>query len=349
MVGTCRAFSVAICLLLVGQPGLAAAAETLQRFEFLQIRMGIPVSLTVYGADEQVANNAARAAYARLREIDRIMSDYDPDSELMRLCRESRPGHPVTVSGELFHVLSESVALSRRTDGAFDVSIGPVVRLWRQARRKRAMPDPEQLARARESVGFEAICLHPERKTVELRKSGMRLDLGGIAKGYAAEEARRILAEHDLKRVLVDAGGDIVAGDPPPDRPAWTIAIQPLKRKDGETAQILRLANVAVATSGDAYQYVEIDGVRYSHIVDPATGLGLTQSSSVTVIAPDGMTADSLASAVSVLGPKVGLKLIEQTKGIEALIVVAGPDGPVAHESSGFDRYRSRPVTDASR
>ncbi|MFG0335949.1 MAG: FAD:protein FMN transferase [Maioricimonas sp. JB049] len=337
---------MAICLLLVGQSGTATAAETLQRFEFLQIRMGIPVSLTVYGADEQAANKAARAAYARIREIDRIMSDYDPDSELMQLCRMSRAGHPVRVSDELFYILSESVKHSRNTDGAFDVSIGPVVRLWRQTRRKRELPDPESLARARASVGFEAICLNREQQTVELRKSGMRLDLGGIAKGYAADEARRVLAEHGLNRVLIDAGGDIVAGDPPPDRPAWIIAIQPLRSRDGESVQTLQLAEGAVATSGDAYQYVEIEGVRYSHIVDPATGLGLTQSSSVTVIAPDGTTADSLASALSVLGPEDGLKLIEQTKGVEALIVVAGPDGPVAHASSGFDRYRSRTAAD---
>ncbi|MFG0294366.1 MAG: FAD:protein FMN transferase, partial [Maioricimonas sp. JB045] len=131
----------------------------------------------------------------------------------------------------------------------------------------------------------------------------------------------------------------IVAGDPPPDRPAWTIAIQPLGKASSKDALTLQIARTAVATSGDAYQYVEIDGVRYSHIVDPATGLGLTQSSSVTVIAADGTTSDSLASAVSVLGPERGMQLIEQTKGVEALIVVAGADEPVTYRSSGFEAF----------
>lgn len=331
--------SLVIWLVLAGVSTREAAAGKLQRFEFLQIRMGIPVSLVVYGPDEHAANNAAREAYDRLREIDRIMSDYDPDSELMQLCRTSRPGHPVKVSNELFHVLNEAVRLSRRTDGAFDVSIGPVVRLWRQARRKRELPDTDQLTLARQQVGFEAIRLDPEHQTVELRKSGMRLDLGGIAKGYAADEALRILREHGVPRSLVDAGGDIVAGDPPPDRPAWTIAIQPLGKASSKDALTLQIARTAVATSGDAYQYVEIDGVRYSHIVDPATGLGLTQSSSVTVIAADGTTSDSLASAVSVLGPERGMQLIEQTKGVEALIVVAGAEEPVTYRSSGFEAF----------
>ena len=148
----------------------------------------------------------------------------------------------------------------------------------------------------------------------------MRLDLGGIAKGYAADEALRVLCTRGIDRALVDAGGDVVIGDPPPGRIGWRIGIAPLE-VDGAPSRYLTLAQSAIATSGDAFQFVEIGGQRYSHIVDPRTGFGLNHRQSVTVRARDGITADSLATAVSVLGPEEGLQLIKATGGARALIV----------------------------
>jgi FAD:protein FMN transferase len=310
-----------------------------QKQEFLQIRMGVPVNIQVYAADPALANQAVEAAYERMRELDRILSDYDPDSELMQLVHTAVPGKDIPVSGELLRVLQESQTVSERSDGAFDVTVGPIVRLWRRARRRRAMPDPQDLAAALTSVGYRNLRIDADESTVALLLPEMRIDLGGIAKGYAADEALRVLREHGLSQALVDAGGDIVAGDPPPGRNGWRIAIEALH--SGDSAEnLIELSNASVATSGDAYQFVEIDGVRYSHIVDPKTGLGLTTRSSVTVIAPTGMQADSLASAVSVLGPERGIELIENTSDTEAFVVTADESGSThTFQSSGFGTF----------
>jgi thiamine biosynthesis lipoprotein len=153
----------------------------------------------------------------------------------------------------------------------------------------------------------------------------MRLDLGGIAKGYAGDAALKVFLEHGLQKVINDAGGDLVVGEPPPGKAGWRIGIAPLEKVDGPPSRVLEIKNAAVATSGDAFQFVEIAGVRYSHLVNPKTGLGLAVRSSVTVIAPTRIEADSLASAVSVLGPEAGLELIESTKDAAALIVMGEP------------------------
>ena len=317
-------------------PELTSPERQLQRFDYAQPRMGVAFHISLYSPDEAVANNAARAAYARVKQLNQLLSDYEPDSELMQLCRRSGPGKPVAVSPELFCVLRRAIALSQASDGAFDVTVGPLVLLWREARRTRKLPDPAELTAARESVGWKHVRLNAEQRTVELRKPGMRLDLGGIAKGYAADEALRVLQEHGVTQALIAAAGDIVAGDPPPGRDHWRIGIAPVDSPDGEPSRYLQLANAAVSTSGDAFQYVEIDGVRYSHIVDPRTGVGLTTRSSVTVVAEDGITADSLASAVSVLGPERGMDLIESRENTAALFVVLEGDKPRTVESKSF-------------
>lgn len=315
------------------QAAEATGEAELQRYEFVERQMGVPFRIALYAPDEAAANAAARAAYRRVKFLNGLLSDYEPDSELMRLCRTSGPGRPVVVSPELHHVLLRSVALSRQTDGAFDVTVGPLVQLWRQARRNRTLPDADRLAAARQLVGYRQIRIDRKDRTVELLQAGMRLDLGGIAKGYAADEALAVLQAHGVTRALVDAGGDMMLGDPPPGTDGWRIGVASLTQPDEAPDRVLLLKNIAVATSGDAYQFVEIDGRRYSHLIDPRTGLGLTTPSSVTVVASDGLTADSLASAVSVLGPQRGLKLIESIDNAAALVVVLEGDEPAIYES----------------
>ena len=332
--------AAALCLTAVLLATPPTAASQPGRYEFMQIQMGMPFTITLYSADEALANKAARAAHARVKELNAILSDYDPDSELMRLCRSSGPGKPVKVSPELFFVLQKSLAFSQQSDGAFDVTVGPIVDLWRRARRKRELPDPDQLAAALEKVGHEKIRLNEKDRTVELLVPGMRLDLGGIAKGYAADEALRVLREHGITVALIAAAGDITAGDPPPGRDAWRVGIAPFGEPGGKPARFVNLKNAAISTSGDAFQFVELAGTRYSHIVDPMTGLGLTTRSSATVIAANGITADALASAVSVLGPERGMELIERTKGVEALIVFLKDGRPVPRESKWFGGMR---------
>ncbi len=309
----------------------------LHRFQFARTEMAVPVKIVLYAPDAATATKAADAAFARMRHLNSILSDYDPQSELRRLGTNAAGGRAVPVSRDLWRVLSHAQTLAKRADGAFDVTVGPIVRLWRRARRRGMLPSPQRLESARALVGYRLIRLDAEHQTVELLKDGMRLDLGGIAKGYAADETLRVLKKFGVDRALIDAGGDIVLGDPPPGVPGWRIGIAdaPQKMADKEgNRRVLLLANCAVATSGDTWQFVEIAGRRYSHIVDPRTGVGLTDHGSVTVVARRGVTADGLASAVSVLGPDGGLKLIEATPHAAALVVRA-PHGKIeTYESS---------------
>ncbi|MBN1420430.1 MAG: FAD:protein FMN transferase, partial [Planctomycetes bacterium] len=223
-----------------------------------------------------------------------------------------------------------------------DVTVGPVVRLWRYARRLHELPEPDLLREALSLVDYRLIRLDASRRTVRLAKPGMRIDLGGIAKGYAADEAVKVLRAHGIAAALVDAGGDMALGDPPPDRSGWRIGVAP--HRDGAPRRFLVVARAGVATSGDAYQHVTIGGRRYSHIVDPRTGLGLTDRSAVTIVASDGMTADALASAVSVLGPERGLALIEATPGAAGFIVRA-PEGK--EETRASKRWEEIPADPA--
>lgn len=302
------------------------------RFAFEQVEMAVPVKIVLYAPDEAAATTAARTAFGRIHDLNRVLSDYDPESELRKLEIAAAEGEPVSVGEDLFRVLARSQELARRSEGAFDVTVGPVVRVWRRARQRGGLPLDRRLAPARELVGYKLLRLDPEEKTVTFAKPGMRLDFGGIAKGYAVDEALAVLREHGISRALVDAGGDMALGDPPPGEPGWRVGVAPLDA-DGPPSRILVLENTAVATSGDLWQFVEIRGRRYSHIVDPRTGQALTQRSSVTVVAPEGMTADGLASALSVLGPEKGLALADATPGVAALIVRATGNGIEVHES----------------
>lgn len=315
----------------------------LRRFEFQRTLMGVPFAAAFYAPDEASANKAIAAVWARIEHLNSLMSDYDSNSELMRLCRESSPGRPVPVSRELFRVLSKSVEVSDMSDGAFDVSVGPLIKLWRRARRQKELPDPKLLQEARELIGWKNLRLHCETCSVELLKPGMKLDLGGIAVGYAADEGIRILKQHGIARAMIDGSGDIVVSDSPPGTIGWRIGIASLREPDAAPTQFATLANCSISTSGDAYQFVEVGGRRYSHIVDPKTGVGLTERCSVTIIAPDGITADALATAVSVLGSERGLKVVESQNCVAALIVTLAGERQVTRTSSRWGKLANRP------
>jgi thiamine biosynthesis lipoprotein len=312
-----------LALALAARP---APAAPLERFSYAEPHMGTQFQVIVYAEGEAQARAAVKAAFARAAELNGIMSDYDAASELMRLCAKAGGG-PVKVSDELFFVLRRARDVSKLSDGAFDVTVGPVVRLWRAARKTRQMPDPEALAKARDLVGWRNVELDEKEKTVKLLKPGMQLDLGGIAKGHAADEMQKVLKKHGVTHALVAAGGDITVSDAPPGKDGWLIAIQPLDAEEEKNPRFLLLKNGSVSTSGDANQFVVIDGKRYSHIVDPKTGLGLVGRMSVTVVGPDGITADSLTKVVAVLGPEKGLPLIETVPGVSGRMVRLGEDG----------------------
>lgn len=323
-------------------PTAAAPATALpwQRLEFNRPQMGVPFRIVIWATHESRAQAAVDAAYQRVTHLNAVFSDYDPDSEISRLCRESVPGQPVSVSPELAYLLHRSQELAAATDGAFDVTIGPLANLWRRARRLRELPGETLLTEARARVGWRQLQIDPRRRTLTFGVPNMRLDFGGIAKGYAADEALRVLREHGFPRSLVAAAGDLVAGDPPPHQPGWRVEVGAIDLTNAPPPRTFWIANQAVATSGDLFQRLEIGGRRYSHILDPRTGLGLSDHSLVTIIARDGTTADSLATAVSVLGPDRGLQLVERTSGAAALILRAPAEILEIRESRRLSRLR---------
>ncbi|HET9531002.1 MAG TPA: FAD:protein FMN transferase [Blastocatellia bacterium] len=326
-----RACHITTCLALTILTGYASL-PSYARFEFSESHMGTRFSIILYSRDGETAKRASRAAFECIGRLDAIMSDYRETSELTKVSREAH-GRWVKVSDDLYRVLETSQKLAVETRGAFDITIGPVVRLWRHARRTGRMPDAERLERARRLVGYDKLYLDERTRSVRLDKQGMLLDLGGIAKGYAADQALDVLRRYGIRRALVAAGGDIAVNDPPPGKRGWAIAVAPLETSAGPPLQHLLLSNRAVSTSGDREQYVEIDGIRYSHIVDPESAYGVKGSGSVTVVAGDCTTSDSLATAVSVLGPLRGVKLIDSKEGASALIVQTTGDGPRVIES----------------
>ncbi len=261
--------------------------------------MGSRARIVVFAPSEAVAVDAARLAFDEMDRLNLVLSDYTPASEAMRLCA-APIGAPHRVSPDLFDVVLKSARVHEASGGAFDPTLGALTGLWRESFRSGRLPDPQRLTDARARAGFRLIDVDERLSTIELLAPGVRFDFGAIGKGYAADAALQVLSRHGLRRAMVDLGGDLALGDAPPGEAGWRIEAT----DDRGGARALQLSNVGVATSGDAYRSVTIDGVQYSHILDPRTGVGLRSSSAVTVIASNAWLADALASAASVLGPE---------------------------------------------
>lgn len=220
----------------------AQPSPSLQRFESRKILMGVECRIVLYARDEAMAKRACAAAFDRITQLDAIMSDYRPDSELMQLCAKAHEA-PVKVSDDLFVVLKTALEIAEASGGAFDITVGPFVALWRQARKTKQLPTEAELAAAREKVGWQKVQLDPKERTVRLLVAGMRLDLGGIAKGYAGDCALAVLRRFGITRAMVEFGGDIALGDPPPKRKGWRIV---LPDATGKPRKVLELANCAI-------------------------------------------------------------------------------------------------------
>ncbi|MGF1578975.1 MAG: FAD:protein FMN transferase [Gemmataceae bacterium] len=313
--------------------------QKLTRFDFDERHMGTTFRIAMYAPNKAVAQKAAKAAFAKVATLDNIMSDYKPSSELRQLSKKA-VGTPVKVSKELFTILAKAQALSRETNGAFDATIKPVVVLWYRARRTRELPTKKELQDALANVDWKKLELDPKGQTVKLLLMEMLLDLGGIAKGFAADAALAILRQFGIPRAYVAGGGDFAVGAPPPNKKGWKIGIAPLYDPEAKPKHYLSLKNAAVSTSGDVSKFVVINNKRYSHIVDPRTGLGLVGRTSVTVIAPNATTTDSYATAVCVMGPKKGLRFIEKTPHAAAYIVREDENGKLqTYYSKRFSKY----------
>jgi FAD:protein FMN transferase len=263
---------------------LAPVVFAADRYQASEPHMGSLVSITLYAKSPDDAQRAFLAAFARIEELNRILSDYDPQSELSRACDLNQP-----LSPELLTVIAHAQKLAEETNGAFDITVGPLTRLWRKARRKKQLPTNAQIGDALQRSGYRKLAV--ENGRLRCAVPGMQLDAGGIAKGYAADEALAAIRGTGITSALVAMSGDIVCGEPPPGKSGWTV------RALHET---LTLSNAAVSTSGDEFQFVEIDGVRYSHIVDPRTGMALRNSKPVAIVGKKGIDTDARATASSV-------------------------------------------------
>lgn len=290
-----------LTLLLVVLIFTSGCVRPLQRMEYTAVVMASEARIVIYAKDEEAGREAARAAIKRMRALDRVMSDYMQDSELSMLA-VGPVNSPQPVSSELYRVLEIAHAISHATDGAFDVTVGPLTRLWREARNTGTLPDTDAITSARRAIGWQNLQLDPSQRTVTLVQEGMALDLGGIGKGYAVDEAMKVLHSRGITRSLVGLAGDIAVANAPPGRDGWQVAIDV---SDEARPLRLTLANTAISTSGDRYQYIEIDGIRHSHIINPRSesSIGQMDRRAITIIARDAATADALATALSVLEP----------------------------------------------
>ncbi|MED5494100.1 MAG: FAD:protein FMN transferase, partial [Verrucomicrobiota bacterium] len=217
-------FSLGLFFIALGQ-----ALGQAERHEFSRPLMGMAFRIVVYAEAKPLAKRASDAAFDRVAVLNKIMSDYDPSSELSKLSDLAGSGKAARISDELYLVLDAGQALATNSVGAFDVTAGAATQLWRRARRLKRMPPEYVIENARKASGYRALKLDGDAKTAELTKPGVRLDLGGIAKGYALDEALKVLHKHGLRQALVSAGGDIAAGDAPPGKPGWKIALLGLK------------------------------------------------------------------------------------------------------------------------
>jgi FAD:protein FMN transferase len=307
-----------------------------KKYIYSQPKMGSPLNITLYANDSTKANQIATEAYKIADSLNLIYSDYLENSELNLLSATSGTNEFAKVSPALWDILNLSVKASKKSKGAYDITVGSIVKLWRKARKEKVLPEKYILKNTLQSVGYQYIILDSLTHAVKLLQLNTQLDLGGIAKGYIAQVIVDFCRNKGIEKVLVDAGGDLAMASQN-DKP-WKIGVT-IPNSEELISRYLILQNQAVATSGNMYQYVEINGKRYSHIVNPHTGLGVTHQRNVTVIAPDGATADWLATACSVLSVRKALKLLKSMPNCELLMAEIRKGKLKMWQSEGFEGY----------
>ena len=292
-----------VCLVFVGDAQMS-------RFSFTESKMGAPFTIIFYSNDSIQAASIAKRCFALVDSFNFIFSDYIDSSELSKLSKSAGLNSlPVSLSPAMYDILIQSKKAFELSEGAFDITMGPLSKLWRKARRQHQFPADSTVKRIRNLIGFDKLVFDTLNKTIRLTQEGMQLDLGGIAQGYVAQKVINFLHLQGLNNALVNASGDIVVSGAPINKDGWVVGVNIPEKTAELLNQKLLLKNRAITTSGDAYQYIEKDGIRYSHIINPASGYGVTFQRNVTVIAADGTTADWLATACSILSLKKAKKL----------------------------------------
>jgi thiamine biosynthesis lipoprotein len=278
------------------------------RYTFERGLMGSPFKIILYAPNDSLANLAAESAFKRIEDLNASLSDYRDDSEINHISAQSGSENWLAVSKDLFDILSISDDISRKTGGAFDATLGPIVQEWRRATRKGYLPEKKVISEALAKTGYKNIQFDKNATRIRLLKKGMRLDIGGLGKGFAADEAVKVLKQFGITSAMIDAGGKLALMDPPPGEDGWKIVISTGR----DSIQTITYSNVGIATSGPTYRYLEYEGKKYSHIVDPKTGIGLLFHLRTTVISPNATEADALATAFSVSGIKKGKKYLNK-------------------------------------
>jgi thiamine biosynthesis lipoprotein len=318
---------VAVCLLIArNKPASPVEIDSGYR-----LVMGTFARVVAVASDAETAKKSIDAAFEQFRQIEALMSWRKEDSEIARVNRDAYV-NPVTVSSPTFEVLQKSVEFSRLSEGAFDITVGPLMELWRSAQDVNRVPTDAELQQVRSKVGFEKLILDANEKTIRFAVDGMKLDLGGIAKGYAVDKAVEAMQASGAIGAMVDAGGNIRCfGTPPKGKTHWLIGLQDPNVTDEQmkvdrTILTLKFTDNAVATSGDYRRFVVVGGRRHSHIIDPATGQSSESLASVTIICPNATDADALATAVTVMGKEKGLAFIERMPDVEAILITPAPE-----------------------
>lgn len=307
-------------------------------FTFSSALMGTPFTILI---DDQIstedAKSAANAAFAEIARIERLMSEWRPDSEVSAINR-SAGTQSVRVSKETFAVIQQSLDISTRSEGAFDITWAGLRGLW-DFKTPGPIPEPNEIKARLPNVGWHMLKVDPWRRTVRIQKQGVQIGLGGIAKGYGIDRAVEILKGRGLKRFLVNGGGDLVGFGRKRSGEPWMVGVQH-PRKNGEMFTRLPVDGQAIVSSGDYERYFEREGVRYHHILDLRTGYPARQSVAVTVQAPSASLADALCTAVFVLGPIKGLKLAQEFPNVE--VAVLTPDGIVTRSKGIAQHFPDR-------
>lgn len=309
----------------------------LKRFEFSQIKMGSPFNIIFYHTDSAQAGIIANECFALIDSFNNIFSDYSPLSEVGRVTIYT-PLKAVKVSNELYEMIVLSKRAWKKSHKTFDITIGALTQLWRKAKTEKKFPSKEEIKLARANTGFKYLGYDLFTKTISFTKRGIRLDFGGIVPGYLAQKIIDLLKNKNINCALADASGDIVVSDPPPGKKGWTIAINLPESENEVWDKKLQLGNVAVSTSGDVYRYIMHDGKKYSHIIDPRNGYGITSQRNVTVITKNGAEADWLAKACSILPVKRSLRLAKKHKA-EVLIAILKNEKIITFKTKNFDRF----------
>jgi FAD:protein FMN transferase len=300
------------------------------RFE--GIAMGSSLEIEVFGPDQTLCERAVQAARDEIDRLERMMTDWKQESPLMDVNRAAGLA-PVKVPPELFFIVERSVRMSELTGGTFDITFAGAGKLWNWRAPEPKVPDPETVKEALKNVGWKNIVLDPKERTIFLRHPGVKIGLGGIGPGYAADLAMGKIRDLGIRDACVNMSGDVMISGRKDGAP-WNVAVTH-PRKKGENLVILPVSNAAVSTSGDYERFFMKDGKRYSHIIDPRTGYPAAKCQSVTIIAPTTAFADAFAKGVFILGPEEGLALAEKIEGVEAIVVAA--DGAVTF-SKGLRR-----------